>query len=143
MTEPRKRVLELLSKGAIDADEAEQLLSKLQERGESAASDEVDILPDRGESPKYLCIETSPKNNSSDAAESVSIRVPLVLVRAGVKLGALMPESKHESLSRYLDDQGIDLGSLDKAGLSELLHSLAINPICLDTHDESLRIYCR
>lgn len=137
MNHSRKRVLDLLSTGAINSEEAERLLQQL-DVSETAVSERT------GE-PKYLYIHTEPKGITDESDEAVEVRIPLVLVSAGMKLGWLIPESKRERLSDSLDNHGvgIDLNSLDKSSLKELVGVLSENPINIDTEHESVRIYCR
>ena len=145
MNHSRKRVLDLLSKGAISSDEAERLLEQLDGHETERRPDEGSVAGmDRNGEPNYLCIKTEPKGEAAETEEPVEIRIPLVLVRAGMKLGWLIPESKREILSDSLDNHGIgiDLNSLDKSSLAEFVGALSKNPININTKYENVRIYC-
>jgi hypothetical protein len=86
MNEERKKVLKMLSDGKISADEAERLLDVLGDKTtetspQTALTETLDNLP------RYLFV----KVDSVDG-DKVNIRVPLKLVKAGIKLKALLPQ---------------------------------------------------
>src|SRR5437763_15924464 len=83
MSEEKRRILELLSQGKVSVQEAERLLAAVE--GEPTASKESGTPAEK--TPRWLHV-TVEKNDSSKPA--VNIRVPLILVRSGMKLGALV-----------------------------------------------------
>ena len=84
--------------------------------------------------PKYLRILV----NSSDGDE-VNIRVPLQLVRAGLKLSTVLPNDAKEKIT----EKGIDLsklGELEGEALIEALRELSVD---VDSSDgDVVRIFC-
>ena len=102
MSEERKKVLAMLADGKITVDEAEQLLAALDRR--------ADLPDDRGEAdggrrPKYLRVVVQNKTGG----DNVNIRVPLALIRAGIKLGAVVPAEVRGKVQSALTDKGIDI----------------------------------
>src|SRR5262245_65311492 len=103
MTNDRRKILEMLAEGKINADDAERLLNKLgSPEGDEGTEDPA--APDqRGRALKYLRILV----NSEDG-DKVNIRVPIPLVRTGLMLTTLIPVTASEELRK----QGIDLSGL-------------------------------
>jgi len=145
MTENRKRVLDLLAAGKIDAAEADRLLLAL-ETGNSPEekTQDADLRAQSNGSAKYLCVRTTPKEGAPPDTAVIDVRIPLLLVRAGMKLGMIIPESGYTALSGKLGKHGIDLDldSLNKNGVEALVEALSSSSIDIDTEHENIRIYC-
>ena len=133
MDDNRKRVLEMLSEGKISVDEAERLLS-LVDNPAVAEPFEPDFRPKRRNGPgKYLRIV------GVDGEERFDIRVPLSLIRGGVKLGGLFASGPGGKWNDRLKERGIDLAQLDgESGLDELIEGLA--ELELDFQDAGERV---
>ena len=137
MTENRKRVLEMLSDGRVSVDEAERLLSLVDDEPESVRSVQQ-LVPTRNGPAKYLRVTV----DSDD--EHVNVRVPLALIKAGVKLHALVPEQAAEGITAALRNNGlnIDLHKLRADSLEELVDALSEIEIDVQDDDERVRVYC-
>ncbi len=120
MDDNRKRVLEMLSEGKVSVEEAERLLS-LVEAPSASEPLEAGFRPKRRNGPgKYLRIV------GVDGEERFDIRVPLSLIRGGVKLGGLFASGPGGKWNDRLKERGIDLAQLDgDSGLDELIEGLA------------------
>lgn len=114
--ESQKKVLEMLSDGKITVEEATALLSKVGEgdEPEPEASGEEDEAP-RRRTPKFLRVVV----DSADG-DKVNVRVPLSLIRTGIKLSALVPGNAAEQMSSH----GFDLSQLSKLDGEELINAL-------------------
>ena len=141
MSAERKQVLDLLAQGKITAEDAERLLDKLGRTPSASASADAgsaaggagDAKPSGGPV-KYLRIVV----NSEDG-DKVNIRVPLTLVRAGIKLRAVMPEHAREKL----EAKGFDLGHLNGMEGDELVNALRELNVDVDSaKGETVRIFC-
>ena len=142
MNENRRRILEMLASGRINADEAERLLSALESRPA------IDATPSRtfGTS-KYLriLVEREPER-AGDEQTKVNIRVPLQLLRAGVKLKSLLPDDAREQMNEALRAKGVDfdINQFKAENLDELLANL--NDLSIDIDKKSrkakVRIFC-
>src|SRR5215211_3757110 len=86
MNEQRKDILDMLAEGKVTAEEAEQLIAAL-ERGQPLAASSLDARP-KGRA-KYLRVVVDVLENGEPGR--VNVRVPLQLLRAGVRLAALIP----------------------------------------------------
>jgi hypothetical protein len=146
MTQERKQVLDMLAQGTITVQEAERLLDKLSVIGTSVPENEVGGAATAGPEscceggasrsgkPKYLRVLVD-----SSHGDKVNIRVPLSLVRAGIKLKAVMPERARQQLS----DKGIDLSNLGGLEGEELLQALRELNVDVNASDgDKVRIFC-
>jgi hypothetical protein len=142
MSENRKRILEMLAAGRITAGEAERLLSAL-ENGPI-----IDVTPARTVgSLKYLriLIEREP-DRDHDEQTRVNIRVPLQLLRAGVKLKSLLPDDARDQMNEALRKKGVDfdVNQFKAENLDEMLANLNDLSIDVDKKDRKakIRIFC-
>ena len=137
MTENRKRVLEMLSDGRVSVDEAERLLLLVDDKPESVRPVQQ-LVPTRNGPAKYLRVTV----DSDD--EHVNVRVPLALIKAGVKLHALVPTQAAEGINEALKRNGlnIDLHKLRADSLEELVDALSEMEIDVQDEDERVRVYC-
>ncbi|HUU23197.1 MAG TPA: hypothetical protein VM389_11750 [Phycisphaerae bacterium] len=137
MTEERRKVLSMLSEGKVTVAEAERLLEALQpgRTGEQGTAVEAVRPGARGRSPRYLRIQV----NEGGEGDKVNIRVPLQLLRAGIRLKKLIP---HEA-QRAMADQGIDLSGNDQ-DIDEVIQSLSELVVDVDEgpDGDQVRIFC-
>jgi SHOCT-like protein len=82
MSEDTRRVLEMLSQGKVSVQEAEQLLNAV---SSGEATDE------KKAEPRYFRILVNKPARDGKKAENVNIKVPMTVVRGGLRLGALFP----------------------------------------------------
>jgi hypothetical protein len=70
--------------------------------------------------------------------------VPLKLLRAGVKLGTILPGHSKEKINTALRDKGLDfdLSSLEGEKLEEFLSALSDMEIDVDEKDKIVHIFC-
>ena len=140
----RRQVLEMLAQGKITPEDADRLLDKLESAAPPAADPsaaglkmirEVTGSADRvPANPKFLRVQV----DSSDG-DKVNIRVPLALVRTGVKLSAMMPKDANETLS----EKGIDLSNLSSLKGEELIEALRDLTVDVNSSDgDKVRIFC-
>jgi hypothetical protein len=102
MNQNRRRVLDMLGEGKIDPDEAERLLS-LVDASPPTAKDVRGPKATGDGPPQYLRVTVE------EPDDRVNIRVPLALIRAGMKLTALIPSQAADGINKALKDQGIDM----------------------------------
>jgi hypothetical protein len=122
MSENRKRILELLAAGKISVDEAAKLFSALGD--EKTPSLEPNTA---GGKIKYLRVTVDGiKSKRPDAPEKVNIRVPVALIRAGMKFSSLIPKEASEQVDRALCEKGININlkNLKEEDLETLLTAL-------------------
>lgn len=148
MSEHQRRVLDMLAEGKISADEAERLLAALNAREQAAAAATaiVPAAPPRPAGPKprpkYLCVRID--GDGKKGRERVNVRVPLALVRAGMKLKGLVPEHARGKVETALVRHGIEskLSDLGADELEAILESLGELAIEIDDDGTTVRIFC-
>ena len=96
MNENGRRVLEMLSEGKVSVDEAERLLSLVDEEPEATGLAQGIAHPRPGAA-RYLRVIID-----SDGGEHVDLRVPLALIKAGVKLHTLLPEQAAKGIKKAM-----------------------------------------
>ncbi|RKZ09955.1 hypothetical protein DRQ25_04545 [Candidatus Fermentibacteria bacterium] len=129
-----KKILEMLSDGKITVEEAAALLSKLQnidtveEEVIDAESGEV-----RKRTPRYLRVMVDSANG-----DKVNVRVPMSLLKTGIKLSALLPGNAAEQMSSH----GFDLSQLSKLDGDELIEALSDLTVDVDSADgDKVRVF--
>src|SRR5512137_2783073 len=134
MNERRKEVLQMLAAGKITADEAERLIAAL-ERDKAPAAFSAASGPDAPvkTKPKYLRVVVDAgsgseighrfSGNAKGGPTQVNIRVPMQLLRAGVKLASLIPPQAQTYVNEALREKGmtLDLSQLKPENLEELI----------------------
>jgi DNA-directed RNA polymerase subunit F len=138
MSEERKKILEMLAKGKISVEEAERLLSAISE------SEEESISGTKKETSrlKYLRVVVEP-GPGSGKEERVNIRVPIKLIRAGIKLASLLPNDVQGKVDGALKEKGIslDFSQINEENLEEIVESL--RDLTVDVEgEERVKIYC-
>jgi hypothetical protein len=136
MSTERKQVLEMLAEGKISAADADRLLDKLGSSGRQAEGEAGNAAGDAKGSkptPKFLRIEV----DASDG-DRVNIRVPISLVRTGIKLSTMLPSK----VSRRLSEKGIDLSQLSGLEGDELAQALRELTVNVQSNGEKVRVYC-
>lgn len=137
MSNERKQILEMLAKGKITVDEAERLLSALTED-----SPEMSESAPTVNKPKYLRVVVEPISNNGKG-ERINVRVPLNLIRAGLKWAAFIPQHTQIKLGEALKDKGIemDFNNIKPEDLEELVENLNDLQVEVDG-DERIRVFC-
>ncbi|HEX9902155.1 MAG TPA: hypothetical protein VGB72_04755 [Acidobacteriota bacterium] len=137
MSEERRKILEMLAQGKISVDEAERLMAALGDSGPDKTEGTDGIAGH-----KYLrvLVEPGPK---SETNEKVNIRVPMKLIRAGLKWAAFMPKQAQDKVDEALKEKGfnIDLSKIKPEDLEELV--VHLNDLQVDIEGrEKVRIFC-
>ncbi|MGA2976807.1 MAG: hypothetical protein ABSF77_15990 [Spirochaetia bacterium] len=135
MGEETKKILEMLHQGKISVEEAERLLEAVSPQ--SSSTDEP-IAPMGGK--KYLRIQVEPDQGTG--GDRVNVRVPMKLIRAGLKLAAFLPNDAQSQVNHALQEKGvnIDLSKLTPADLEELMANL--DDLTVDVEGkQKVRIY--
>ncbi len=144
MSEDRARILNMLAAGKISAEEAERLLDALQVGAvDSAPAEGADTTPATKAplgAPKFLYV----KIISTDG-DNVDVKVPLQLVRAGLKLTSLIPPQAMDQLNDSMSEHGmsIDFQNLKPEDIEELLIALREMEVNVDSaNGDNVRVYC-
>lgn len=141
MIEERRRILNMLAEGKISANDAEGLLAALAD-GKAHSSAATEVKPEAPRSPKYLRVQVEEHDGENSR---VNIRVPFNLIRAGVRLTALLPIGLHDQINKALKENGvpIDISKVKPENVEELVEHLAELTVHVDGgKGEKVRVYC-
>jgi hypothetical protein len=159
MNENRRQILNMLAEHKINAEEAERLIAALESNGPAAS----EHFPAAGASgfaaangaetprirPKYLrvLVQADPGRETAKGPVSVNIRVPIQLLRAGVRLASLIPVQAHRHFDEAMSQHGVPLtlSQIKPENLEELidhLDELTIDVAAKESHsDVKVRVF--
>ncbi len=140
MDEQSRQVLEMLAEGKVTVEEAERLLAALgRERKVGAIGREPgDGAVQMAGRPKYLRVLVTSEEGARDAAVGrVNVRVPIQLLRAGVRLTSLIPPQTLSVVNQELSKAGVpvDLSQLKPQDLEDLIDQLTEVSVDVDNAD--------
>lgn len=132
MSQNKKKILEMLSQNKISADEAYRLLSVVDSRESERDSEGRDTTGDKGQGiktkPKYLRVTVTPSEQNTDPEHTgrVNVRIPMALIRAGIKLTSLIPPEALDKANKALKEKGInfDIRNIKSEDIEELIDAL-------------------
>lgn len=131
MGEGTKKILEMLHQGKISVEEAENLLAAI-----SSENAPTEGSTKGAGTRKYLRIQVEP----DQGGDRVNVRIPMKLIRAGLKLAAFLPNDAQSQVRHALQEKGIDLSKLTAADLEELVANL--DDLAVDVEGkQKVRIY--
>ena len=150
MGKNQRKILQMLAEGKISIDEAQRLLELVgsadgEEKGSTDVNMSVKSLP------RFLHVIVEPRPDAPDNSEchkfhghsKVNIRVPLSLIRAGIKFATLMPSETADQVDKAFKDRGFSFNvkKLKEEDLQELITALHDSEINVDNDRELIRIY--
>jgi hypothetical protein len=129
----------MMAEGKINATEAEALLDAL------ANNKSTPVLPAAAgiqPAPKYLRVLV--ESQVEGKPNKVNVRVPFELIRAGMRLAALLPQVAYGPVNRALKENGVDvdiskLRPEDFEGLVAHLQELQVD---VDDGTDKVRVFC-
>ena len=132
MQDERKQVLEMLATGKISAEDAERLLDRLTPTappGPSSPSGANDNAP-----LKFMRVHVD-----SHEGDQVDVRLPINLLRSGIKLSAMIPKEAVEAMS----NNGVDFSQLTSLSGDEFMNVMRNLTIDVASHEgDQVRIFC-
>ena len=120
----------MLSEGKISVEEAERLIAALE--AAEAREMRAEGAQARVGGPRYLRVVVD------DPEHKVNIRVPMKLIRAGIKLTALIPQ---QAVEKAKTESGIDLSQINPENLDEIVRNLDDLTVDIDGR-EKVRVFC-
>jgi hypothetical protein len=139
MNEERKRILNMLAENKITAQEAEALLDAMSPSAKAASDGGGAVSAD----PKYLRVLV--EDDEDGHKSKVNVRVPLQLIRAGVRLAALIPATAHGPVNKALKEHGIDIdvSKLKPEDFEDLVQHLRELTVDVEgPRGEKVRVFC-
>lgn len=137
MNEERQKILQMVADRKISPEEANQLLASMENNSAFTPTSE-NLTPPKD--PKFLRIQV----DNSNSGERVNVCVPFQLLRAGMRLAALIPKGMQPVINSALKENGIqfDLDALKPQDLEELVNHLGALTVDVDNKHEHVRIFC-
>ena len=133
MSEETRKVLEMLSNGKVSVQEAEQLLQAVTAPGQSADEKKVE--------PRYFRILVNKPAREGRQAEAVNIRVPMTVVRGGLRLGSLFPGMLAKKKVQLANGHELDLSKVTYTDLEAMIKDIGELTVDVDG-DAQVRIRC-
>ncbi len=153
VSENQKRILQMLAEGKISVEEASRLLSLINKEN-SSGTEGGSTVREAKPAPKYLYVKVEPKegfhchngksgNHSIGEHGRVNIRIPMGLIRAGIKLKALSPAQAADNINKAFKEKGInfDIHDLKDEYLESLVTALGESEINVDSEEAEVRIH--
>jgi hypothetical protein len=132
MSEEKRKVLEMLAGGQVSVQEAEQLLEAI-------------AAPPRTEEPRaeprYFRVLVNTPARDGKKAENVNIRVPIRVVRGGLRLSALLPGMMGKKKIQLDDGTELDLSKIHYTDLEAMIKDIGELTVDVDG-DAKVRICC-
>jgi hypothetical protein len=138
MSQERDRILDLLAAGKITTEEASRLLDAVEAR---AAQPPSAAAPKNGSGdlPRFIYVKVI-----STQGDNVNVKVPLSLVKAGLKLTSFIPQPAMEQINKSMSDKGmsVDLLNFKAQDLEELIEALREMEVNVDAaNGDNVRVY--
>ena len=102
-----RRILDLLAQGKTTVDEADRLLKALGDAQAQAGDTTADGT--ERPTPSWFRINIHKPANDHRQAKDVNIRVPVSVMKGGMRLGAIIATFAGEKAARRMRERGIDL----------------------------------
>jgi len=131
----RARILQMVADGKIGVDQAEKLLDAA--AGPGPAREKT---ADQTSPPEFLFVKVA-----GNGKDTVDIKVPLSLIRAGMRLTSLIPKDAMNEINRSMSEQGLsfDVNNLKGEDVETLIESLTKMEININSESgETIKVYC-
>lgn len=151
MSEGRRQILDMLAGGRINADEAERLLAALEGgNGGGPMAGPGSSAQETKKRAKYLRVLVEADESMTGlkgGTTTVNVRVPMQLLRAGVRLASLIPQQAHDQLDHALSSHGVPLtlSQIKPENLEELIDHLEDLTVDVDGKDGNttkVKVFC-
>ena len=142
MNENRMQILQMLAAGKITAEEAERLIAALGSESSATASEGATTAKAR---PKYLrVLVEADELGDGRGPTNVNVRVPMQLLRAGVKLVNLIPVQARDQVNVALREKGVefDLSQIKPENLEEIVDQIGDMTVDVDNKEAKVRVFC-
>ena len=140
MSDNRKRILDMLEAGKINAEEAMKLLSATENNYDEPVEGKLSAF----KKIKYLRVMVdNPHKKGGDRPEKVNVRVPVSLIRAGMRFTKLIPHDAACHVEGALREKGIDFNikNIKDEDIEELINALRELEVDIDGGEGKVRVY--
>jgi hypothetical protein len=151
MSDDTRRILDMLAQGKITVDEADQLLAAI--AASAAHTGEANDRAGAGDpsAQRWVRIRIHKQPKDGREGKEVNIRVPIAVVRGGMRLGAIIGTFAGEKAAQRMKERGIDLdlskinadfSKMNGAEFDAFMKSLDDMNIDIDDGKSQVRITC-
>jgi hypothetical protein len=144
MIEDIRSVLKMLSESKITLDEAERLIAALELGPADTPQSSNQPAAGYNRAPsKYLRVIVDTEEEDGGPTK-VNVRVPMQLLRAGVRLASIIPPHAREKVNAAMAENGVpfDINALKPENLEELVEQLNDLTVDVDQERTKVRIFC-
>jgi hypothetical protein len=146
MSDDTRRILDLVANGKVTVDEAEQLMQAIGASPPPAPAAAAPLAPDAAErvQPRWVRINVHKTAREGKHDKDVNIRVPIAIVKSGMRLGALIPGLAGDQVAARMREKGLDVdfSKLDAATIEAVLKELGDTNIEIESGKSQVRITC-
>jgi SHOCT-like protein len=148
MNEHRREILDMLAAGKITSDEADRLLAALdkdKDKGQPMRAATSGSNSSPKPQPKYIRVLVEAEDDKARGGPvKVNVRVPMQLLRAGVRLASLIPAPARDRVNAALHEKGMvfDLNQIKPENLEELVDQLNDLTVDVDQSNTKVRVFC-
>jgi hypothetical protein len=150
-TDDTRRILDMLQDGKITVDDADRLIKALcEEQPADTATAGTPTAGASAERVRWIRINIQkPANDAGHKAKNLNIRVPIAIVKGGMRLGAIIGTFAGDKAARRMKAQGLDidlakissdLSQMNGPEFDEFLRSLNETNIEIDDGQSQIRI---
>jgi len=137
MSEDRRQILDMLAEGKITTDEADRLLAAM------AADAGSDTGAGGGNGLNYFRVVIDAEDEKEGPVK-VNVRIPIKLIRAGVRLSSLIPQQARGHVDAAMHEHGVDfdLSQITPENLDDLVEQLRDLTVDVDSNSARVRVFC-
>ena len=148
-TDETRRVLDLLAQGKITVDDADRLIKAL--TADQPAETAADATANGRDKVRWIRINVHKPAMDGHRQKDVNIRVPIAVVRGGMRLGAIIGTFAGTNAARRMKAEGhdidlakisSDLSQMNGPEFDEFMKSLNETNIEIDDGKAQVRITC-
>lgn len=128
----------MLSEGKITVDQANKLLEALGNEDSKPAP--AAAITAKGV-PKYLRVIINGTDEDSNA--KVNVRVPMALLRAGIKLASILPADATNEIDHNLKEKGVnfDFKNLREEDIEPLIEAMTEMEVDVDSEGSKVKVF--
>jgi hypothetical protein len=140
MSEDRARILNMLKEGKISVQEADELIEALG-KNENKIPDSPVVNEVPKKTLKFLRVIVESKESKK---EKVNVKIPLNLIRAGIKLQSFLPNSAKDKLDLKFGEKGMQfkLDDINPENIEAFIDAFGDMSVDIDDEGEKVRIFC-
>jgi SHOCT-like protein len=151
MSDESRRILDLLAQGKITVDEADQLLAAIAAAAQTGEATDRAGAGEPSSAQRWVRIRIHKQPIDGREGKEVNIRVPIAVVKGGMRLGAIIGTFAGEKAAQRMKERGIDLdlskinadfSKMNGAEFDAFMKSLDDMHIDIDDGKSQVRITC-